>query len=49
MKTEEEVQAKLDSIQKALAELKPDHDHFKVVYESQIYILRLVLEKKLVD
>jgi hypothetical protein len=49
MKSEEELQEKLDSIQKALVNLKPGHDHFKTVYESQIYILRLVLEKKLVD
>jgi hypothetical protein len=46
MKTEIEIKEKMESLEKALQELKPGHDHFKTVYESEIYILQWALNKR---
>ncbi len=45
MLNEEDVQKLYDDIAKALKDLQPGHDHFKTVYESQIYVLKKVLGK----
>lgn len=45
MMNEEEVQKLYDDIAKALKDLGPERDHFKTVYESQLYVLEKVLQK----
>jgi hypothetical protein len=46
---EVQIEQKLVDIETALENLNGAEGHFKTVYESQRYILRMVLEKKLVD
>jgi len=45
MLEEEQVQELFDSITVALQDLAPANEHFKTVYESQIYVLTKVLQK----
>ena len=45
MLNEEEVQKLYDDIEKALKELPPESEHFKTVYDSQLYVLEKVLQK----
>lgn len=45
MLNEEDVQKLYDDIAKALKELGPGYEHFKTVYDSQLYVLEKVLQK----
>lgn len=45
MLDEEQVQELYDDISKTLKELDPENEHFKTVYDSQLYVLEKVLQK----
>lgn len=45
MLNEEEIQTLYDDIAKALKDLDPSNEHFKTVYQSQLYVLEKVLQK----
>lgn len=45
MLDEKQVYELFDNITQALEDLAPDNEHFKTVYESQLYVLNKVLQK----
>lgn len=45
MRTEEDIENKLEELQRHLEDSENLSEHFKTVYESQVYILKWVLQK----